>query len=137
MTMSNIEIKMELAKEAVELIKEFGEEASIVGDNPIKSIEIKEDGSIIEIDHEYDGLEEYQLSKISSIFLSEMRGWGPCSAGFYEAISLAEDDLEDEFKSLSKTEFKEYVGNLKYAEYRCEEIYIRLEAIEKEAKELI
>ena len=135
--MSNIERKMELAKEAVELIKEFGEEASIVGDNPIKSIEIKEDGSIIEIDHEYDGLEEYQLSKISSIFLSEMRGWVPCSAGFYEAISLAEDDLEDEFKSLSKTEFKEYVGNLKYAEYRCEEIYIRLEAIEKEAKELV
>ena len=135
--MSNIERKMELAKEAVELIKEFGEEASIVGDNPIKSIEIKEDGSIIEIDHEYDGLEEYQLSKISSIFLSEMRGWGPCSAGFYEAISLAEDGLEDKFKSLSKTEFKEYVGNLKYAEYRCEEIYIRLEDIEKEAKELI
>ena len=74
MTMSNIEIKMELAKEAVELIKEFGEEASIVGDNPIKSIEIKENGAIIEINHEYDGLEEYQLSKISSIFLSEMRG---------------------------------------------------------------
>ena len=135
--MSNIERKMELAKEAVELIKEFGEEASIVGDNPIKSIEIKEDGSIIEIDHEYEGLEEYKLSEISSIFLSEMRGWGPCPAGFYEAISLAENDLEDDFKNLSKTEFKEYVGNLKYAEYRCEEIYIRLEAIEKEAKELI
>ena len=42
MTMSNIERKMELAKEAVELIKEFGEEASIVGDNPIKSVEIKD-----------------------------------------------------------------------------------------------
>ena len=135
--MNNIERRIELAKEAVELIKEFGEEASFLGDNPINSIEINENGSIIEIDHEYDGLEQYKLSKISSIFLSEMRGWGPCSAGFYEAISLAEDDLEDEFKSLSKTEFKEYVGNLKYAEYRCEEIYIRLEAIEKEAKELV
>ena len=108
----------------------------IVGDNPIKSIEIKEDGSIIEIDHEYDGLEEYQLSKISSIFLSEMRGWGPCSAGFYEAISLAEGELEYEFKRLSKKEFKEYVGNLKYAEYRCEEIYERLKQIEREALEL-
>ena len=135
--MNNVERKMALAKEAVELIKEFGEEESIVGDNPIKSIEIKENGSIIEIDHEYEGLEEYKLSEISSIFLSEMRGWGPCPAGFYEAISLAENDLEDDFKNLSKTEFKEYVGNLKYAEYRCEEIYIRLEAIEKEAKELI
>ena len=135
--MNNVERKMALAKEAVELIKEFGEEESIVGDNPIKSIEIKENGSIIEIDHEYEGLEEYKLSEISSIFLSEMRGWGPCPAGFYEAISLAENDLEDDFKNLSKTEFKEYVGNLKYAEYRCEEIYIRLEAIEKEAKELV
>ena len=130
--MNNVERKMALAKEAVELIKEFGEEESIVGDNPIKSIEIKENGSIIEIDHEYDGLKKYKLPEISSIFLSEMRGWGPCSAGFYEAISLAEDDLEDEFKSLSKTEFKEYVGNLKYAEYRCEEIYKRLEEIERE-----
>lgn len=35
MRMSNIERKMELAKEAVELIKEFGEEASIVWDNTI------------------------------------------------------------------------------------------------------
>ena len=116
--MSNIERKMELAKEAVELIKEFGEEASIVGDNPIKSVEIKENGAIIEVDDEYEGIKEYSLSKISSIFLMEMRGW--------------EDDLEDEFKSLSKTEFKEYVGNLKYAEYRCEEIYKRLEEIERE-----
>ena len=47
MTMSNIERKMELAKEAVELIKEFGEEKSIVGDNLIKSKEIKKDGLII------------------------------------------------------------------------------------------
>ena len=134
--MSNIERKMELAKEAVELIKEFGEEASIVGDNPIKSVEIKENGAIIEVDDEYEGIKEYSLSKISSIFLMEMRGWGPCPAGFYEAISLAEDDLEDDFKSLSKTEFKEYVGNLKYAEYRCEEIYERLKQIEREALEL-
>ena len=95
-----------------------------------------ENGSIIEINHEYKGLELYQLSEISSIFLSEMRGWGPCSAGFYEVINLAESDLEDDFKSLSKIEFKEYVGNLKYAEYRCEEIYKRLEELEKEAEEL-
>ena len=137
MRRKKVERKMAGAKGAGEWIKGLGEEEAIVGDNPIKSIEIKENGSIIEIDHEYEGLEEYKLSEISSIFLSEMRGWGPCPAGFYEAISLAENDLEDDFKNLSKTEFKEYVGNLKYAEYRCEEIYIRLEAIEKEAKELI
>ena len=58
--MSNIERKMELAKEAVELIKEFGEEASIVGDNPIKSVEIKENGAIIEVDDEYECEEIYE-----------------------------------------------------------------------------
>ena len=65
-----------------------------------------------------------------------MRGYGPCTAGFYEAVSLAEADLEYDFKRYSKEEFKEYVGNLKYAEYRCEAIYERLEEIEKEAEEL-
>ena len=97
---------------------------------------LKEDGEIIEVDDEFDGVIEYSLTDISSIFTLEMRGWGPCSAGFYEAISLAEADLEYDFKRLSKTEFKEYVGNLKYAEYRCEEIYKRLEEIEKEAEAL-
>ena len=135
--MSKLEQRMKLAKEAAGLIEEFRGEAGTLGHNPLRSVSIKEDGEIIEVDDEFDGVIEYSLTDISSIFTLEMRGWGPCPAGFYEAISLAEDDLEDEFKSLSKTEFKEYVGNLKYAEYRCEEIYIRLEAIEKEAKELV
>ena len=134
--MSNIERKMEWAKEAVELIKEFGEEASIVGDNPIKSVEIKENGAIIEVDDEFDGVIGYSLTNISSVFALEMRGWGPCPAGFYEAMEAALSSLESDFKRYSKEEFKEYVGDLKYAEYRCEEIYKRLEEIEREALEL-
>ena len=127
--MSKLEQRMKLAKEAAGLIEEFRGEAGTLGHNPLRSVSIKEDGEIIEVDDEFDGVIEYSLTDISSIFTLEMRGWGPCSAGFYEAI-------EDEFKSLSKTEFKEYVGNLKYAEYRCEEIYKRLEEIEREALEL-
>ena len=134
--MSKLEKRMKLAKEAVELIKEFRGEEAILGHNPLRAVSIKEDGEIIEVDDEFDGVIEYSLTDISSIFTLEMRGWGPCSAGFYEAISLAEADLEYDFKRLSKTEFKEYVGNLKYAEYRCEEIYKRLEEIEKEAEAL-
>ena len=65
-----------------------------------------------------------------------MRGWGPCSSGFYEEIELRLSELEYDFKKYSKEEFKEYVGSLKYTEYRCEEIYQRLEEIEKEALEL-
>ncbi len=134
--MSKLEKRMKLANEAVELIKEFREEAGILGHNPLKSVTIQEDGETIEVDDEFDGVIEYSLTEISSVFSTEMRGWGPCSAGFYEAMDLALDDLEDVFKKFSKEEFKEYVGNLKYAEYRCEEIYKRLEEIEKEASAL-
>ena len=130
--MSKLEKRTKLANEAVKLIKEFREEAAILGCNPLKSVTIQEDGEIIEVDDEFEGVEEYCLTDISSVFSTEMRGWGPCSAGFYEAMDLALDDLEDVFKKSSKEEFKEYVGNLKYAEYRCEEIYKRLEEIEEE-----
>ena len=134
--MSKLKQRMKLANEAVELIREFREEAAILGCNPLKSVNIKEKGKIIEVDDEFEGVEEYCLTDISSMFLTEMRGWGPCPAGFYEAMDLAQDDLEHNFKKYSKEEFKEYVGNLKYAEYRCEEIYKRLEEIETEAEEL-
>ena len=134
--MSKLKQMMKLAKEAARLIEEFRGEEGILGHNPLQSVSIKEDGRIIEVDDEFDGVIEYSLTNISSVFALEMRGWGPCLAGFYEAISLAEGELEYEFKTLSKKEFKEYVGNLKYAEYRCEEIYERLKQIEREALEL-
>ena len=134
--MSNNIKQMELAKEAVELIKEFREEAAMLGCNPLKSVTIQEDGEIIEVDDEFEGIKEYSLTDISSVFTVEMRGWGPCSAGFYEEIELRLSELEYDFKKYSKEEFKEYVGSLKYVEYRCEEIYHRLEEIEKEALEL-
>ena len=97
---------------------------------------IQEEGEIIEVDDEFEGVKEYLLTDISSVFTLEMRGWGPCPAGFYEGMGLALDSLEYDFKKYSKEEFKEYAGNLKYAEYRCEEIYKRLEEIEKEASAL-
>ena len=74
--MSKLEQRMKLAKEAAGLIEEFRGEAGTLGHNPLRSVSIKEDGEIIEVDHEYDGLEEYQLSEISSIFLSEMERLG-------------------------------------------------------------
>ena len=131
--MSKLEKQMKLAIEAVELIKEFRKEAAILGTNPLNSISIKENGEIIEVDDDFEGIKEYPLTKISSIFELEMRGYGPCTPGFYEAIGLAEADLEYDFKRYSKEEFKKYVGNLKYAEFRCEAIYERLEEIQKEA----
>ena len=134
--MNRLDKLMKLANEAVELIKEFREEAEILGTNPLRAISIKANGEIIEVDDEFEGIKEYSLNKISSIFELEMRGYGPCTAGFYEAVSLAEADLEYDFKRYSKEEFKEYAGNLKYTEYRCEAIYERLEEIEKEVENL-
>ena len=134
--MSKLEKRMKLANEAIELIKEFREESAILGCNPLKSVTIQEEGEIIEVDDEFEGVKEYFLTDISSVFTVEMRGWGPCSSGFYEEIELRLSELEYDFKKYSKEEFKEYVGSLKYTEYRCEEIYQRLEEIEKEALEL-
>ena len=134
--MSKLEKRTKLANEAVKLIKEFREESAILGCNPLKSVTIQEEGEIIEVDDEFEGVKEYLLTDISSVFTLEMRGWGPCPAGFYEGMGLALDSLEYDFKKYSKEEFKEYAGNLKYAEYRCEEIYKRLEEIEKEASAL-
>ena len=135
--MSKLETRMKLAKEAVELIKEFRGEEAILGHNPLRAVSIKEDGEIIEVDDEFDGVIGYSLTNISSIFALEMRGWGPCPAGFYEAMEAALNSLESDFKRYSKEEFKEYVGDLKYTEYRCEEIYKRLEEIEREASKLM
>lgn len=133
--MGNLDKQMKLAEEAVELIKEFREVASILGENPLNAIKIKENGSIIEVEDKFDGIVEYELEDISSIFSTEMKGWGPCSAGFYEAINIAQSDLEYEFKikKYTKDEFIKYAGGLKYAECRCEEIYKRLEEIEEAA----
>ena len=134
--MSKLKQRMKLANEAARLIEEFRGEAGTLGHNPLRSVSIKEDGRIIEVDDEFEGVIEYSITNISSVFALEMRGWGPCSAGFYETMESALNDLENNFKTYSKEEFKEYVGDLKYAEYRCEEIYKRLEEIEREALEL-
>ena len=132
--MSNLEKQKELAKEAVKLIKEFKKEASIVSENSFKSIKIKKGGSIIEIDDFYEGIREYNLNEISSVLEFEMRGFGPCSAGFYEAIEEEESNIKSDFNKYTKNEFKKLIGNLKYVECRCEEIYNRLGEIEKEAE---
>ena len=135
--MSKLKQRMKLAKEAAGLIEEFRREEGILGHNPLQSVAIKEDGRIIEVDDEFDGVIGYSLTNISSIFALEMRGWGPCSAGFYETMESALYDLVNNFMTYSKEEFKEYVGDLKYTEYRCEEIYKRLEEIEREASKLM
>lgn len=135
--MTNLEKRLKLANEAKDLIIEFREEVARLGENSLEKISVSEDGSIIYVTDTYDGDEEYALEEISSIFTTEMRGWGPCSAQLCEAIDMAKADAEGEYKNMEKDEYIQYVGGLFYMEQRCEEIYIRLKEIEKEAEELI
>lgn len=135
--MTNLEKRLKLANEAKDLIIEFRAEEGRLGENVLEKISISEDGSTIFVTETYDGEKEYALEEISEIFLTEMRGWGPCSAQLKEAISMAQSEVESEYKNMTKEEYIQYVGGLYYMELRCEEIYVRLEQIEKEVEELL
>lgn len=100
--MTNLEKRLKLANEAKELIIEYREEVARLGENSLEKISVSEDGSIIYVTDTYEGDEEYSLGEISSIFTTEMRGWGPCSAQLYEAISIAQSEVESEYKRMSK-----------------------------------
>lgn len=134
--MINLEKRLKLANEAKDLIIEFREEEARLGENVLQEISISEDGATIYVTETYNGEEEYRLEGISSMFVTEMRGWGPCSAQLYEAIHIAQSEAESEYKNMSKEEYIQYVGGLYYMEQRCEEIFVRLQQIEREVEEL-
>ena len=135
--MKNKDKILKLSEEARNLIIEFREESSVLGENLLKSIEVSEDGLIFTIDNVYDGVEEHELTHISSVFELEMDGWAMCSPSFYECLDIIKGELKCKYNKKSKDEFINYVGQLHYAEYRCEEIYKRLQVIEDEALELL
>ena len=135
--MNNDDKILKLAEEAKNLIIEFRNESSILGENLLKSIEVSEDGLTFTIDNLYDGVEEFDLTHISSVFQLEMDGWAMCSPSFYECLDHTKADLEWKYKEKSRDEFINYVGQLYYAEYRCEEIYKRLKEIDDEASKLL
>lgn len=45
-----------------------------------------------------------------------MRGGGPCSVQLCEAIDMAKEDAEGEYKNMEKDEYIQYVGGLFYME---------------------
>lgn len=134
--MKNLEKRLKLANEAKNLIIEYREEVARLGENSLEKISVSEDGTIIYVTDRYEGDEEYLLEGISEIFTAEMRGWGTCSALLCETISLLQSDIEIKYKRMTKDEYIQYVGGLYYMEQRCEEIYVRLEEIEKEVQNL-
>ena len=136
--MKNKEQILKLSEEARNLIIESRNESSIlIGENLLKSIHVSEDGLTFTIESTYDGIEEFELTDISSVFRLEMDGWSMCSPSFYECLDNIKDELGYKYKKKSKDEFINYVGKLYYAEYRYSEIYERLKDIENEASELL
>ena len=130
--MGKQEKQLELAKEAVALIKEFRKLATIIGDNIFKSVKANKDGSKIIINHVYEGRLVYDLSEVHTVLEDEMEGFGPCGGGFDEAVELAVDEFDCEYRKKDKKEFMNYVGKVYYMKFRCEEIYERLKEISEE-----
>ncbi|MDU6296195.1 hypothetical protein [Clostridium celatum] len=130
--MDKQEKQLELAKEAVALIKEFRKLATIIGDNIFKSVKANKDGSKIIINHVYEGRLVYDLSEVHTVLEDEMEGFGPCGGGFDEAVELAVDEFDCEYRKKDKKEFMNYVGKVYYMKFRCEEIYERLKEISEE-----
>lgn len=126
--------QIKLADKAIELIKEYKELQGIMAECEIYEIERNDDGSIITITDDYEDDVEYKLEKIAKYVRDDIRGYGPFSSPFYEGFEYAIDDyqLEDEFKTKSREEFINYVGELYYMRFRCEEIFKELEKIESE-----
>ena len=135
--MNNNDKVLKLAQEAKNLIIEFRNEASVLGVNPLNNISISEDGFAITIDSDLTGVTEFSLFEISSALHDDMECWGPASPAFYECMSLSISEIEFKYSEKSKDEFINYVGQLYYAQYRCEEIYKRLQEIDNEASKLL
>ena len=128
--------KIEIAKKAVELIREFFSLEAILGENLCKGIEVNNETASIIIDDLYEGILEYDVEKAARVFDERINGWGPCPSGFYDAIEEEKNCFDDKFSELSKDEFINYVGSIYYTEYRCEEIVKELKELAEEYKEL-
>lgn len=131
--MNNTGKRLALAQEAVELIKEFWTESEIIGVEKIFEITISDDGRTIAVHDEYDGEHKRKLTEISKELQDEMEGHAIFGSAHYEALQMAMEDLSSDYKKMKKDEFVIHAGNLIYMEQRCEEIYVRLKEICKEA----
>ena len=61
-----------------------------------------------------------RLAICELVFIEEI----PSKVSINEAIELAKNGLDDEFKNMDKKEFIKYVGTICYIEPRCQDIYI-------------
>lgn len=131
--MERTERKKELAKEAAKLIKEFKKVEEVIAANTFKSVRVDRDGSAVLIEDVNMGKLRYGIDFVSAVVGFKIQGFGPCGSDFYSALEEQRAFVKEKYNELSKKEFVNYMGNLHYVECRCEEIYKRLQEIEREA----
>ena len=125
-----------LADEVVKLIKEFREEACVLGENPLCDVFVNDSNDIVIFENGIKEPVEYSLSEIGYIFEDDIEGFNNCGKKFKDGLDLAMREATLEYCRLSKEEFSNYIGRVIYAQFRCEEIYNRILQIELETREL-
>ena len=134
--MERAEVLRKLADEAVNLIKEFREEACVLGENPLCDVLVNESNDIVIFENGIKEPIEYSLSEISYIFEDDIEGFNNCGSNFNEGIELALREARLEYDKLNKEEFSNYIGRIIYAQLICEEIYNSLLEIESITRSL-
>lgn len=134
--MERADILKNLANEVVTLIREFREESCVLGENPLCDVLVNDTNDIVIFENGIKEPVEYSLSEISYIFKDGIDGFNSCGKKFNEGLELAIREAKLEYGRLSKVDFSTYIGSVIYAQFRCEEIYNRIIAIEKETREL-
>ena len=102
--MERTEILTNLANEAVSLIKEFREEAYVLGGNPLYNIEVNDSNDIVIFEDKTKEPIEYSLSEISYIFEDEIEGFNNYHGKLNDGIELAIRDAKLEYTKLSKND---------------------------------
>lgn len=134
--MERAEKLRKLADEVVKLIKEFREEACVLGENPLCDVLVNDSNDIVIFENGIKEPVEYSLSEIGYIFEDDIEGFDNCGKKFNEGLELAIREARLEYGRLSKDEFSNYIGRVIYAQFRCEEIYNRILEIEAETRAL-
>jgi len=130
--MNNKANKIKLLNEAKNLILEFEEIVEKIGFSLMRDVSINEEAFIIIATDPNDNILELELDEVATVYRRFIDGCGPCCGMFDEEIDLRIADIEYDYEDKNKEDFINYVGNLYYTKYRCEEIYKRLREIECE-----
>ena len=120
----------ELAKESVDLIKEYGNILKLLtdGEDLIESVSIVNcDKSIAVKELTVDEEDIYELSEISLALKTKMM-----FGRLHDIFNMEIQECIDSFNELNKDEFIDRIGNLYYGQLGCLKIYKRLQEIEKE-----